>query len=319
MKRALLIMQLDYFSYATYLKDELEKRSYMVTTLNDQYPINTWAKLMGKLGSKKIFTTTTKTIQKKLHSCESFDLVLIIRGRSLSRECINYLRSTLSETGKLVAYNWDSFQLNSAPLNWLDLTDYFGTFDVQDARNYQLPLIELFAASFPDQIPTKDITFSALISNHSNRLAFLDKVLQQINQENIFIYLYEKNWVRFCINFIKSPRLYLKYRKQVHFRPLPYKIYLEKLARSEFTIDFAHPYQTGLTMRCFEAAACKTRIITNNTFIVESPNLGNASILFDISKKESQFELQKKISAARAQLPNYVTRDIQHFMDDLLQ
>lgn len=319
MKRALLIIQLDYFNYSTFIKEELERRSYTVTALNDQYPIHTLAKLMGKLGSKKIFISTTKTIQSKLLSSESFDLVLIIRGRSISRACVSYLRSMLNETGKLVAYNWDSFQLNSAPLNWLDLTDYFGTFDVKDAQNYQLPLIELFAASFPDPIPSKDIACSALISNHSNRLVFLDKVLQQIDQDNIFIYLYEKNWVRFCINFIKSPRLYLKYRKQVHFKPLPYNIFLEKLARSVFTIDFAHPYQTGLTMRCFEAAACKTRIITNNSYILESPNLGNASILLDASNKESRFAFQEKISSSRGQLPNYVTRDIQHFMDDLLQ
>ncbi len=319
MKRALLIMQLDYFSYSTYIKQELERREFSVTVLNDQYPIHTWAKLMGKLGSNKIFTSTTKTIQSKIKSSELFDLILIIRGRSLSRECVSYLRSKLNDDGKLVGYNWDSFQLNRAPLNWLDLTDFYGTFDVEDAQNYQLPLIELFAASFPDKIPTKDIAFSALISNHSNRLAFLDKVVQQINQENIFIYLYEKNWVRFCINFIKSPLLYLKYRKQVHFSPLPYKTFLEKLARSAFTIDFAHPYQTGLTMRCFEAAACKTRIITNNSFIVESPNLGNDSILFDATIKQSRFELQKKISATSGKLPNYTTRNIQHFMDDLLQ
>ncbi len=316
--RALLVMQLDYFGYSTYLKEELEQRSYSVTILNDQYPINTNTKLLGKLGSKKIFRSTAKNIQEKLASSATFDLVLIIRGRSLNRECINYLKSKLNYTGKLIGYNWDSFKLNSAPLKWIDLTDFYGTFDVQDAQNYQLPLIELFAASSPNKIPLKDIAFSALISNHSNRLFFLDQVLQQINQENIFIYLYEKNWIRFLINFFKSPLLYLKYWKQVHFKPLPYKIFLEKLAQSEFTIDFAHPYQSGLTMRCFEAAACKTRIITNNPFILKSSNLSSDSILFDTSKNENRINLQKKISELRGQLPNYPKRNIHDFMNDLL-
>lgn len=316
--RALLVMQLDYFSYSTYIQEELEKRGYAVTKLNDQYPNHTLAKLFGKLGSKQIFESTYKFFKTELEATKSFDLILIIRGRSLNRDCISFLKSKLNNMGKLVAYNWDSFRLNKAPLFWLDLTDYYATFDVSDSNAYKIPLVELFASSYPKQIPYKNISLSALISNHSHRLAFLDRVLKKINEDNTFIYIYEKNWVRFCINFCRSPRLYLKYWEHLHFKPLPYNIFLEKLAHSKYTIDFAHPYQTGLTMRCFEAAACESRIITNNPFILQSPQLGNASIVFKAGSNETGFDLTQKIAATKNQLPNYPTRTIEHFINDLL-
>lgn len=316
--RALLVMQLDYFSYSTYIQEELERRGYAVTKLNDQYPNHIWAKLFGKLGSKQIFASTYKAFQNQLQSTELFDLVLIIRGRSLNRDCISFLKSTLNNTGKLVAYNWDSFRLNKAPLSWIDLTDYYATFDISDANTYQIPLVELFASTYPQQIPNKNIVLSALISNHSHRLAFLDKVLKQIEEDNTFIYIYEKNWVRFCINFCRSPWLYVKYWKQLHFKPLPYTIFLEKLAHSKYTIDFAHPYQTGLTMRCFEAAACEARIITNNQFILQSPQLGKASIIFKEDGNETGFNLKQRIAETKNELPNYPTRTIEHFINDLL-
>ena len=51
---------------------------------------------------------------------------------------------------------------------------------------------------------------------------------------------------------------------------MPYVDYVSAISDSQFTIDYAHPRQTGITIRCFEALSAGTRIITNNAYVRRS-------------------------------------------------
>jgi hypothetical protein len=117
------------------------------------------------------------------------------------------------------------------------------------------------------------------VRNHSSRLAYIDKVIFILQPSNIFLSVYESNIFTFIINFIRNPLLYLKYRRHISFKPMKYNDYVEVMKQSEFTIDYAHYTQTGITMRCFEAINMKTKIITNNEYISRSSYFNDSNCI----------------------------------------
>jgi hypothetical protein len=262
-----------------YLKDTLNSMGYNVILINDEYPQNVIGKIMGKLHIPLLTYITNKVILKKYIRGKSYDLVLIIKGRGMSKSLINKLREICP---KVVGYNFDSFKYHSAPLNWYkNVTDYY-TFDYRDAENHSIKIVELFS-SLPENKKAKKIKYSisAIVRNHSNRLKYIDRVLKAVNSDKVFIYIFEKDIFTFIYNFVKNPILYYKYYKYIYFKPLSYSKYVEILQLSNYTIDYAHPKQTGITIRCFEALSCQTKIITNNPFNNYNINLNNGNnILF---------------------------------------
>jgi hypothetical protein len=52
--------------------------------------------------------------------------------------------------------------------------------------------------------------------------------------------------------------------------------------KSNFTVDYAHPSQSGITIRCFEALSTQTKIITNNTYVKRNSHFNDKnSIIFN--------------------------------------
>ena len=89
------------------------------------------------------------------------------------------------------------------------------------------------------------------------------------------------------------------------------------MTRSEFTLDYAHPNQSGLTMRSFEAAALGTKLITNNPFIFNSPHFSKEhAIVFPLmGNKKQLLEEYKELKS----LPYTVRkRSISHFIEDII-
>ena len=86
---------------------------------------------------------------------------------------------------------------------------------------------------------------------------------------------------------LRHPILFFKYRNFIHTKPLKKELYEDVISKSEYTVDYAHPNQTGTTIRCFEAAALGTRVITNNKFISKSLvfNKGMFNIYDELPKK----------------------------------
>ena len=113
----------------------------------------------------------------------------------------------------------------------------------------------------------KKYDISVIQKIHSNRLNFIHFVVNAMKDKSIFIYLYEVNLFSFFKNLLKNPFLYFKLRKYIHFEPLSYEEYVKLIKDSRFTLDVAHPKQSGITIRCFEALHLGTKIITNNNHV----------------------------------------------------
>jgi hypothetical protein len=125
------------------------------------------------------------------------------------------------------------------------------------------------------------------------------------------------NIFSFLENFIKHPFLYIKYNKNIHFKSLPYKDFAEVLINSNFTIDFAHPKQTGITMRCFEALSTQTKIITNNPYVnrYNHFNETNTILLYNSS---DLLLLKDRYNKICGQTPVKHNRTIYNFISDLI-
>ena len=103
-KRCLLIAPLSFYSFHRTLAEGLEGRGYEVEILNEEFPANTFGKVLGKLALPMLRRLTLRGIKKRLDSKAPYDLVLIIKGRGLGAESLAYLRT---RARRIVGYNFD--------------------------------------------------------------------------------------------------------------------------------------------------------------------------------------------------------------------
>jgi len=314
--KCFLIIPRHFYSFEKQFKENLEGRGYEVTVSNDEYPSNNFGKILGKLNIPILLPWTEWKISKNYLSGRYYDLVLIFKGRGISASLIKKI--TLSSK-KVVGYNWDSFKYNKAPLKWYKYATNYYTFDYRDADKYNIPVVELFS-SIKEQNNNvrKDIVVSAIFRNHSGRLQYLDKILNILKEPNPYIFIYEQNIFFFIKNFLKNPLRYLKYKRYISFKSLTYNEYINILEKSKITIDYAHPDQSGLTMRCFEALSTNTKIITNNDYVTRSNyfNLSNAKVFKENEKNQRVLEGLRNFANTTN---SHASRSLNDFMDDLLK
>ncbi len=316
MGNCLLIFPQSFYSFSNYIKNHLTSIGYNVETINDEFPDNTLGKIMGTLQMSIHTSISEKVITEKYVNGKTYDLILIFKGRGMSKSLIEKFKLI---SPKVIAYNFDSFSYFKNAKSWYKSVNSYYTFDYKDAKDFYLPIIELFS-SLPLLTNKKEIKYSvsAIVRNHSNRIKFIDNVLVGLNEKNTFIYIYEKNIVSFAINFFKNPVLYIKYRKMIHFKTLPYDEYINVLNQSDFTIDYAHPKQTGITIRCFEASSCRTKTITNNAFVLNNLNFNSTNTVV-FNQHTNMDDFRNNYNRIKNILPNLYNRSIGDFMTELLK
>lgn len=314
-KTCLLIIPRLFYSYSEYIKKALILYDYDVTVTNDEYPANNIGKIMGKLRIPLLQYLTSKTIKRQFLKGKSYDLVLIFKGRGISAELIKQLKKVCP---KVIGYSFDSFDYHMAPLKWFKHLSKFYTFDYRDGEEHGIPVIELFSSLPKNQSPRIcNYEVSAIVRNHSDRLRYIDSVLSILYVKRKFIYIYEQNIFTFLRNFIKSPILYIKYRKHISFKSLSYDDYTRVMQESNFTIDFAHPIQSGITIRCFEALSSGTKIITNNSFVSKYKHFNETNTIIYSHTSDPEI-LRAKFAIMEKQKPDEFDRTINNFIEDLL-
>ncbi len=314
-KRCLLITPLSFYSYSSYLKDSLTQHGYDVTIANDEYPANSFGKILGKLKLPLLLYFTRKKFEKDFIGDQHYDIIMIIKGRGMSPSLLKKLKTV---SPKIIAYTFDSFKYHSAPKKWYKYADNFYTFDYADAEKNGLDIIELFS-SMADNTSEKKIAYniSAIARNHSGRLRFIDDVFKALNVQKTFVYIYEQNIFTFIPNFLKNPLLYIKYKRNIFFKPIQYKDYSRILEESDFVIDYAHPSQSGITIRCFEALNAGTKIITNNPYTLRY-NYFNESNIIVYDTKKNVADLRTKFEAIKDKPIVRHNRNINNFIQNMI-
>lgn len=315
-KRCLLISPLSFYGWHSVISKELENRGYTVELMNDEYPQGTIGLLLGNFVNKLVRKLTYKKFAQYLENkSTNYDLVLIFKGRGVSDKLINLLSKNSTKT---IAYNFDSFKYFRYSLDWYTKVDQYKTFDFKDSEDYGIQRIDLFSDASYTGTVNKKIDISCVMKNHSERLVYLDEVYGILKDKCTFnIHIFEKNIFTYMKSLFQHPVLFYKWRKQISFKSLNSIEYLDALSSSRYTIDYAHPSQTGITMRCFQAAACGTKIISNNSFLANSESMKEGTFYVHSlgGNTESLHQFVDKNMTSKAQ---FHYRSAENFVAELL-
>lgn len=319
--RCLLILPRGFYGFASVLTRGLAALGFETRVANDEYPESLFGKIISKLGLPLSHAVTRKVLTRQVLAGQHYDLVLVIKGRGLDA---GTAASLLQHGRSVVGYHFDSFRFDSGPARWRASLPRVCTFDYRDAQEHGLAVVELFTSmpTVSDEAlaAPRRYKVSAVLRNHSQRLAYLDRVLRALGPlpaGQTFLYIFEANALTFLANFLRHPWLYLKYRHAISRKPLPYDQYVAAIAGSELTIDYAHPKQTGITIRCFEALSAGTRLITNNPSVLRSAHFSadNALVFGPDSDAAS---LQQQLLALPARPPVAQRRTVDDFLRELI-
>ena len=318
--KCLLVMPLHFYSFSHHLGKALSNQGYEIIYANDEYPKNLVGRMLSKFGFSWFIQKLTR-VHFKRHFLRNkhYDVVVVIKGRGFSS---SLLRDIETCSNRIIGYHFDSFGVEIGPSRWVNDVKDISTFDHLDAEKFNLKIIELFStldlSGQPSPPGERKFFLSAVVKNHSDRLSYIDQVFSILPSEQVFIYIFEGNFLSFIANTIKSPLLTLKYFNHIHFKPLSHEDYAKVLISSEFTLDFAHPRQQGVTMRCFEAASAGTRVITNNKNIYKSCVFEDS--MFIVHPFDSSSEILNNILHGVLSDPRiYNTRTSEDFVRNLLE
>jgi hypothetical protein len=293
----------------------LEQKGYAVETLNDEFPSNSFGKVLGKVALPLLRALTLRSLRRLLDARPRYELVLIIKGRGLGPEAIRYLKS---RSERVVGYNFDSFRFNPSPLDWHHLTDRYCTFDILDAQSWSLPLVHLFSAAPATAARERSFDLSIIQRVHSDRLAFADLILRALpGDARKFVFLYESSRLTFALGLLRQPLLYVRLWPHISFKPLSYAKAMEILGSSRITFDYAHPLQSGVTIRCFESQSLGVSILTNNQDAVRSGLFSQESIAY-LPRDADQATTAALISGLLEHRTEPRCRSLGDFLDDLL-
>ena len=319
--RCLLILPRGFYAFAGVLTRGLAALGLETRVANDEYPESLFGKIISKLGLPLSHAITRQVLTRQFLAGQQHDLILLIKGRGLDAATA---ASLLQHGRHVVGYHFDSFRFDSGPARWRASLARVCTFDYRDAQEHGLPVVELFTSMPPVAaaalVAPRSYKVSAVLRNHSQRLAYLDRVLRALGPlpaGQTFLYIFEANALTFLANFLRHPRLYLKYRHAISRKPLPYDQYVAAIAGSALTIDYAHPKQTGITIRCFEALSAGTRLITNNPWVLRSAHFSTDNALV-FGPDSDAASLRQQVLALPAQAPAAQRRTVDDFLRELI-
>lgn len=314
-KTCLLVMPLHFYSFGRIIGRALEEMGYEVTEANDEYPQNPFGRIIAKLDLPVARWWTRRIFRERFLQQKRWDLVLIVKGRGIGPELVTDMKDCAT---RVVGYHFDALTYDRSCQRWGSSVDRVTTFDFRDAREMGWPVVELFSAQAPiTPPPPLRYRISAIQRNHSDRLAFLDRVMTTLGTDDSFVFLYEKGIISLSMNALRNPRLYWKWRKHISFKALTYAEYVDALSSSDFTLDYAHPMQTGSTMRSFEALALGVKLITNNPHTVESPHFDDRNCV-GFTLDGDPAELLAKVDALRGHRPGTFQRSPAMFLAEVI-
>lgn len=272
----LLIAPLTFYTFHHRLCAALNARGYDVDLMNEEYPSSTFGKILARVALPIARKTTLAVLRRHLRKASRYDLVLIVKGRGMSREAVKLLKA---HADRVVAYTWDSFDYSPSPLDWKSEPDSFSTFDIEDAKRYGVPLVHLFTGTTSKrqpEYPAHDL--SVVMRVHSERLQYVDKVLRSLKGRPVFVFLYSGNLLTCIPHILRAPLSAFRLRRYIFRKPLGYDEAMDAIANSKATLDYAHPLQSGITVRCFEALSMGVPVITNNPHVASSGVFGKDDV-----------------------------------------
>lgn len=269
MKRKIVIIGPKFFGYS----------EAVVETLKEEHSIE--AKFIDERGGTNFFT---KALYRSVFLREIFKFLISKRRKKIYSDIANFGPTDivfispeymclkdfdyLSKLNARVSlYMWDSFANKPAALPYLECFDNCMSFDWDDAKKYDLEILNLFAEKmfFGPQRSfygrKYDVCFVGTL--HSNRIKYLAD-LQNISKRlglTVFLHGFYGNFFYYLKARLFELRNHIKVGT---WNSLSKAETAELFKDTRVVVDITHPNQRGLTSRTFEALSAETRLLTNN-------------------------------------------------------
>ena len=264
-KRVLLIAPKFYFYHIEILKSL--KRSGFDVSFYPEMLYSLFYRFSKTLSNRIDVYLKDKYIKKILKSIETdnnYDVVLVIRGCSLTPKSMKSMHMILPNA-RFIMYQWDSMKQN----NYKSIIKYFDkvfTFDMVDAKKYGLIYFPLFYTNHFKYIVHKakkyDVVFYG--SYHSDRLDVVKRFHKECHKKNLnfksYLYITKLALLRLLV----TRKIDIKDISFLHTHKSTLKDIIESYSRTRSVLDIELPIQDGLSIRSFETMGANLKLITTN-------------------------------------------------------
>lgn len=270
--KTILYLNHDFFIYDRAIAEELQKRGYEVLSRKFVRQAGFWdrrrCKKYGITSRQYAADRCQQSILSELSEKKKHvDAVLVTSGQAMSEDTLKQLHQMYPKA-RFIWNLWDSIaQIDQFEL----LKKYFDilmSFDKIEAEQYGF----LYSPDFyikETVAGQKKYDYCFVATYTEQRDAILREMLTKSPGKDYFIYLKETpdNRLAPMLRRICSGEEKKLADRNIYYKALEYDVMLEIFAQSRCIIDIAHPGQTGLSMRPFEAMAVKSKLITTNQMI----------------------------------------------------
>jgi hypothetical protein len=295
--KKILFISVKTFDYEIYIVKKLQNLGADVIYF-DERPSNTlFAKGLIRIKKKiysKINSNYYNSIFKEI-SNKRFDYFFLIKGEVIPVDFIKKFK-LLNPSCILIFYTWDSFKNNPNGLLIMNYFDNKFTFDFNDSIAHKINFRPLFFLDQYDDIRTKsnieNIKQNLLFigTAHSDRYVTSQNLVNWCKLNNIdsYMYYYIPSVFVFFFKLIFEKTFSSFKLRHLKFKSLNLIEILNLYKSSTIILDINHPFQSGLTMRTFEALGAGKKLITTNGNIRKYPfyNINNVLV---ISRNENIF------------------------------
>lgn len=259
------------FSYDRFFIKKLREFEAHVDPF-ELYPDTIFVKAIRKLNPSYLEIYYKKYFNKVILK-GGYDYILVRHGYQLTMELLQKLRE-LNPGARLINFHWDSIKpyYNYVPL--LNAYDKVFSFDYKDCHDHQLCYLPLFYLDiYGDHAQSKcnykkeiDILFIGSWRNKEryDQVKLTDEFCKP-NGLKFFYFLHYS--VRDRFKLLKKGII----ARGAKSKSLSHPQILNYFAKASCIIDFPSSFQTGLTMRSFEALGAGKKLITTNQNIVNEP------------------------------------------------
>lgn len=195
---------------------------------------------------------------------ESYDYTFLLRPDRFS---LPFIKQVRKKTDFLATYMWTAVKKGTEQ-NILKTRKYFDNaygfdpYENQEYKNFNWKFSTNFIYNYPKVAQTKDIEclyFGSIYTNRRDLIAYnLFKEITNSFKVKIFIeneYLSKEKYID------DESVEYIDYQ-------IPYFEYLYESSKAKVLLDIAKPEHKGLSFRFFECLKLETKLITNNTDVV---------------------------------------------------
>lgn len=204
---------------------------------------------------------------------KNIDFVFVIKGSSLTNEIIKSMKKRFKETTTYIYYLWDNSANCPSCINISDEFDKVATFDKEDANKFGWDFRPLFFIPRLCKNKVRNIEVLYTGAVHSKRSYIIQKIkkITHDNHLSATISLYSKRLVYYKKKYIDRKEEYkILNRNDVTFAPLSVAQMYELYSKTKVIVDYTHPSQNGFTMRTIESIGNNSKLLTNNTQILNA-------------------------------------------------